>query len=762
MIQAVLTTIVVIVNFLLGFLVLARNRKLQTNQTFFFLVFSMNIWVVISYLEIVLNKSLFITYLVRADFSLGIIIGLLFYLFTFLFPNKFQSKFSKVLTTLNLIFGSVLLILAAFTTLIVRSVTSIEGGVELDSGSLFFLYLIFFVTIGIQSFYFLISKLIKTKGVTRTQIFYVLTGLISLFVIIIITNVVLPRFIDPRVSDFGIYGYLSFIAFTAYAAVRYRLMNVRFVVFRAFFYFLLVLFVVTLFVLLTFIFSTFFVEGAGYYSPILPILFGSVVIVFVLDPTKRFLGRLTEKVFYRGKVDYQLLLKNLSDFINNEIDLDVLIDEVKRNVRHGLKVQKILIVLQGKADKFFYLEEDTNEFIPFKLPPNLLDYLIEHKGVLAEGDLEREIEESKEAGANKVTKSLLEFFRSNKLTLVSPIFGKEKLIGMFFLGSKLSGGYFSKEDIDFVELLTPQLGSGIQKARLYKESLDFNLKLKEEVKRATEDLRIANEHLKELDTAKSEFISIASHQLRTPLTGIMGYLSMMVAGDFGKIDPVQLKILSDVYGASHRLIRIVNIFLNVSRIEAGRFYLDYKQVTFDSVVDEIVMELKPTATKKGITLEVDPSVKAIGNVTVDPDKLKDVCLNLVDNAIKYSQSGTISVSAKKEGLNVHCFVHDQGVGIDPEEAKRLFSKFVRGTGIARVQPNGSGLGLFIAKKVVEEHAGKIWVESEGEGKGSTFQFVIPIKPTKEQIDLQAKIASKVSKQKAQAAKDITPETTSSS
>lgn len=330
-----------------------------------------------------------------------------------------------------------------------------------------------------------------------------------------------------------------------------------------------------------------------------------------------------------------------------------------------------------------------------------------------------------------------------KTTLVFPLNIEQKKFGVIALCFTRKFQQLSKFERESLQNFVNVIAIGLDKALLYQ-------KLKE-----------ANEHLKELDTAKSEFISIASHQLRTPLTGIMGYLSMMVAGDFGKIEPTQLKILTDVYGASNRLIRIVNIFLNVSRIEAGRFYLDYKQVPFDSIIDEIVMELKPTAAKKGITLEVDPSVKAIGQVTVDPDKMKDVALNLVDNAIKYSQSGTISVRAKKEGLNVHCFVHDQGVGIDPEEAKRLFSKFVRGTGIARVQPNGSGLGLFIAKKVVEEHAGKIWVESEGEGKGSTFQFVIPIKATQEQIDLQAKIASKVSKQKAQAAKDITPETSAS-
>lgn len=322
-----------------------------------------------------------------------------------------------------------------------------------------------------------------------------------------------------------------------------------------------------------------------------------------------------------------------------------------------------------------------------------------------------------------------------KSAIIFPLINNHNPIGILIISLNRSYKNFSKYERESIESVVNVITLALDKVLIYEQLVSANIKLKE------------------LDTAKSEFISIASHQLRTPLTGIMGYLSMMVDGDFGKIEPGQFKILKDVLAASNRLIRIVNIFLNVSRIEAGRFYLDYKKVMFDSIIDEIVMELRPTATKRGVELVIDASVKTIGEVMVDSDKMKDVTLNLVDNAIKYSEKGTITVSAKKEGNSVHAFVHDQGVGIDPEEAKRLFTKFVRGTGIARVQPNGSGLGLFIAKKVVEEHGGKIWVESAGEGKGSVFQFTIPLKPTAAQVQAQVNIASRVTKQKAQAAQE---------
>lgn len=238
-------------------------------------------------------------------------------------------------------------------------------------------------------------------------------------------------------------------------------------------------------------------------------------------------------------------------------------------------------------------------------------------------------------------------------------------------------------------------------------------------------LKLANRDLEELDQAKSEFMSIASHQLRTPLAGIMGYLSMIMDGDYGKTSTKQEPVLNDVLDATKRLIRMVNIFLNATRIEAGRFVMNYKKVPFADVVDAVYKELLPTADLKGVKLSYKK--KKLPEVEVDVDKIKDVILNLIDNAIKYSPKGSVTVTTEVKRDKVKVLVKDTGVGIETKEAKNLFSKFVRGSGIAKVDPSGSGLGLFIAKKITEGHGGNIWAQSEGVGKGSTFQFEIPIK-----------------------------------
>ncbi|MBI4407865.1 MAG: hypothetical protein HY565_05210 [Candidatus Kerfeldbacteria bacterium] len=240
-----------------------------------------------------------------------------------------------------------------------------------------------------------------------------------------------------------------------------------------------------------------------------------------------------------------------------------------------------------------------------------------------------------------------------------------------------------------------------------------------------DQLRIANQKLRELDQAKSEFMSIASHQLRTPLAGIVGYLSMLTDGDYGKMEPNQKEVVIELYQASQRLVRLVNTFLNVTRIEAGRFTMNFAEVNIVDVVTSEVKELQPTADKKGTKLIYAVPTEPI-MATVDSDKIRDVFLNLIDNAIKYTPEGSVSVFVEQDGDQVHFHTKDTGVGIEVGESEHLFEKFVRGTGIARVAPNGSGLGLYIVKKITEAHNGKVWVESDGPGKGSSFHVLLPM------------------------------------
>ncbi|MFA5124912.1 MAG: HAMP domain-containing sensor histidine kinase [Patescibacteria group bacterium] len=238
-------------------------------------------------------------------------------------------------------------------------------------------------------------------------------------------------------------------------------------------------------------------------------------------------------------------------------------------------------------------------------------------------------------------------------------------------------------------------------------------------------LQQANSELQRLDDAKSEFLSIASHQLRTPTTIIKGYISMMEEGSFGKVPKVVKENLEKVHIATERLLNLIENLLDISRIEAGRLEFDIRPVDLTKIAEELKDEFQSKANAKKIKLEVYypdnlPSAKT------DMVKIKEVASNLVDNALKYTKKGEVSIDLHQEGQSLVFSVSDTGLGISAEDLNRLFNKFVRGKNMTIVHPEGTGLGLYFARVVIENLGGRIWGESPGKGRGSKFSFSLPL------------------------------------
>jgi len=257
-------------------------------------------------------------------------------------------------------------------------------------------------------------------------------------------------------------------------------------------------------------------------------------------------------------------------------------------------------------------------------------------------------------------------------------------------------------------------------------SVKKEVQRREEVTNLARSLEQANARLKELDKAKSDFISIASHQLRTPLTAIKGYLSMIKDGDFG---PVAIKLrdpIDKVFQSADRLINLVEDLLNISRIESGRMEYNFRKDNLDTMVKSVVDELRPNADKKHLKLEYLPPATAVPKVRMDTDKLRQVVMNFIDNSIKYTDKGFVRVSLAVQVGAVRFTVEDSGMGIDKKDLGQLFQKFTRGRGTSIIHTEGTGLGLYVARKIIEAHGGRAWAESEGAGKGSRFIFELPI------------------------------------
>jgi signal transduction histidine kinase len=252
------------------------------------------------------------------------------------------------------------------------------------------------------------------------------------------------------------------------------------------------------------------------------------------------------------------------------------------------------------------------------------------------------------------------------------------------------------------------------------------VKRREELAELNKRLQLAYEEVDRLSKAKSEFISIVSHQLRAPLTAIKGYVSLMIDGTYGKVDEKLLKPLKNVYISCERLIRLINDLLNISRVEAGKMEFNPQEERLEEIIESVVEELKVNAKKKNLYLEWKKPLVSLPLIYLDREKIRDVLINLIDNSIKYTKSGGVSVELGIFGNNVRIFVKDTGEGMDKNDLEKIFDIFSRGSTGKKIDTEGAGLGLYIVKKFVEMHKGKVWAESGGKGKGSTFIVELPI------------------------------------
>ena len=271
------------------------------------------------------------------------------------------------------------------------------------------------------------------------------------------------------------------------------------------------------------------------------------------------------------------------------------------------------------------------------------------------------------------------------------------------------------------------LATGIQLVR----SVMREIEQREHIEQLAESLRQANEKLKELDKLKSQFLSIASHDLRSPLTVIRNFMSLLLEGTYGKLPPAGEEGLRQVFERATDMAKSVDTYLNVSRIEQGKMKYDFVEADLVKMVKDAVTGFRIAAEQKGLTLNM--SIGAAMDtipVKIDRANINEVLNNLLDNAIKYTPKGSIYVALEKRGNVARISIKDSGKGIDQKTKEGLFKLFSPGEDAKKINPNSTGVGLYITKAHVEAHGGTIRAESEGEGKGSTFIVELPILASK--------------------------------
>ncbi|MBX6334525.1 HAMP domain-containing histidine kinase [Candidatus Saccharibacteria bacterium] len=300
----------------------------------------------------------------------------------------------------------------------------------------------------------------------------------------------------------------------------------------------------------------------------------------------------------------------------------------------------------------------------------------------------------------------------------------KKGVGHIVLGPKRNGELYNKTDIDTLEIIANELVLAVQNALRFEEIKKFSSTLQEKVDESTRKLRKSNERLRLLDQTKDDFISMASHQLRTPLTSVKGYVSMVLDGDAGPINATQRKLLTQAFLSSQRMVYLISDLLNVSRLKTGKFIIEPVESRLDKVIEEELEQLTETIKSRGLTLEYHKPER-FPTLMLDETKIRQVIMNFVDNAIYYTPSGgSIDVYLEDKGKSVEFRVVDTGIGVPRHEQHHLFTKFYRASNAKNARPDGTGLGIFMAKKVIIAQGGAVIFRST-EGKGSTFGFTFP-------------------------------------
>jgi signal transduction histidine kinase len=917
----ILIIIVTLANLFLGIVVFLKNRRNLIDKAFILIIISVFLWAVGMILYRSSEQEL-VVYWCRILYVNATFTASTFLFFSSIFPEN-KIKYNKSFLVVGVLINFLIVYFTGFTSYIINDIKYISSGENIIIfGKLYFVYVLYILSYFSIGFSLLFKKINKSVGFERRQLIYVFLAYAITGNLAFVTNLILPWFQYVQLNWLGQVLTIIHVFFTAYSIIKYRLFDLRLVISKSILYFFLIGFVATAFTSITFFTAEVF-NASSTNSRLIITLAVSLIIVIGLDPLKRFLSNATDKVFYRGKIDYQNVLRKLGGIIAKEINLGKLLIDLSENIEKLLKYKKVDFLYKSNSSGIYRGIIDKDEIITDK--EEIVKYLEDSREIIITEELEIKARD-KGREEKKYLISIVKRLRVMNIGLIAPVISENRIIAFLTINKKLSEDVFSTPDLNLISVIVPQIANALEKAKLYNEVQEFNVKLQEKVNKATEELKYANvdletrnkyltalqkvsstisrsldltevvqfiansvrteigfvggivnfvddqneniyigamtkdtiidkaikilpqdpfkykvslqskdnlavksiingsiekssrvydllvpavapkiidtiqkvlniksaisvpiyaenkiigsidfftkkqvdeikdidievmksladqtglvignlrlyeqikeknvalkqanAHLKKLDEAKSEFLSIASHQLRTPLTGIKGYLSMILEGDYGKVEKKQEKIIQDVFNASDRMSRLINVFLNVSRIESGRLKLDYADINLGDLINECIKDLESTAREKGLKLTFKYKKNEVPSVNADSDKMKDVILNLIDNAIKYTHKGKVNITlSKTDDYYILVQIKDTGIGLSKTEISKLFSKFSRGKGISKINTGGSGLGLYIVKRIIEEHGGKAWVESEGVDKGSTFQFTLPI------------------------------------
>jgi signal transduction histidine kinase len=576
------------------------------------------------------------------------------------------------------------------------------------------------VSIGSGIFY-LAKKYLRSQGMARNQFKFLILASSVLLVITPVTNFVVPNvFGNTFFTKLSPLYTLAFAGLIAYSMIKHRLLDFRLLVAKAFGYVLTIGLLAAVYTAAVFTVSSLLFSFEGITLTTQLLYTGSALLLgFTFQPMKKFFDKVSSRVFFQDSYDPQVFLDKLNRVLVSNIELEALLSKVAQMLNDTLKSEYTVFVIRETAyldsrtigSKNLALSKEEAQLLHSSVPT------IRHRVIMADEMIESE--ENSELRKLLNNKNIAVLAR-----LVTTLKYDVEGVGYLMLGPKKSGNTYTEQDTNLIRIIANELVIAIENALRFEEIEKFNATLQEKVDNATRQLRHTNDKLKQMDETKDEFISMASHQLRTPLTSVKGYLSMVLEGDAGDVPEMQQKLLNQAFVSSQRMVYLIADLLNVSRLRTGKFVIEAVQSNLAEVVEGEVSQLKETAAGRGLELTFDKPAD-FPVLYLDETKIRQVIMNFTDNAIYYTpRGGHITVKLEDKGESIEFTVNDQGMGVPKSEQPHLFSKFYRAENARKARPDGTGLGLFMAKKVIVAQGGSIIFHSQ-EGKGSTFGFAFP-------------------------------------
>lgn len=697
-------------NAFLGLVVLARNPRKQLNQIFFGVSLAASFWIVTNLLFLWVGGELRYT-VALLSYGAASLLAICFLLYC--------SNLARQYLRIPLQYISILCLLGlvvTFASMIPGVIASgvMENGKIITNTITLTVYGISIASFFVAGLIILLQARRVAKGIDRDTLTIVLYGLGIAATVGVTFNLVLPLYGHYGFVKYGPVATLVFVATSTYAIIYHRLFDIKMAAIRSIGYAGVLLSLSAIYYLFAYLLSVLLfkdqVSNAVSVSPINILL--ALLLAFMFQPIKRFFDKLTDSVFFRNTYQSDEFFARFSNMLASMSDLRGLLEHAATDLAQTMKAQ------QG----YFYIHQDGGHHVSAGTKRHskmiIADVRVFDEYVKKNGDA------IVIAQTLEPTHPLYRIMIGYHLALILPLQRGDTIIGYLCLGEQQGSGYSSR-DIKTLETVSDELVVAIQNAISIQEVKELNATLQQRIDEATHELRRSNEQLRHIDEVKDEFISMASHQLRTPLTSIKGYISMVLEGDMGKITAQQRTVLEESFNSSERMVRLISDFLNVSRLQTGKFVVEKNPANLAAIVQQEVDSLQVIAKTHDMKLSYE-APHNLPEVALDEGKIRQVIMNFIDNAIYYSLAKTkIVVKLEKRGDTIVFTVHDTGIGVPFAEQSKLFAKFFRATNARKQRPDGTGVGLFLAKKVVTAHGGSM-VFSSVEGEGSVFGFSIPI------------------------------------